>query len=157
MDGVTFNIHCTCDDRFITKMMSTHGLINLVPSHTTWRQVDGAWVSFHYAEYLSRHNRIKHWVDDVNNRRHDHIGLEQVWHTTWWPTRQFTFICSLGKANAVYSRALARNKKTNPQLECRRKLALKMLTNTIDIEEMHLGGVIGAASVVQVIWTVNIA
>ena len=60
-------------------------------------------------------------------------------------------------ANAVYSRARARKKTTTPQLNVWRKLALKMLTNTIDIEEMHLGGVIGASSVVQVIWTVNIA
>jgi hypothetical protein len=32
---------------------------------------------------LSRHNHSKHWVDDVDNRRHDPIGLEQVWHTKW--------------------------------------------------------------------------
>ena len=142
MDGVQFNIHCTRDDRFVTKMMSTHGLLNLVPTHTTWRQVDGAWTSFHYAQYLSRHNRSKHWVDDVNNRRHDPIGLEQVWHTKWWPTRQFTFILSLVEANAVYSRARARNEKPTPQLEFRRKLALKMLTNTIDMERGHVEGVI---------------
>ena len=89
----------------MTKMMSTHGLLEPVDDHTTYRQEkDGTWVNFNYTEYLSRHNRSKHWVDDVNNRRHDPIGLEQVWHTKWWPTRQFTFICSVAEANAVMSR-----------------------------------------------------
>ena len=30
MGGVPFNIHCTRDDRFITKLMSTHRLLNEV-------------------------------------------------------------------------------------------------------------------------------
>ena len=84
MDGILFSIHCTRDDRFVTKLMSTHGLIKEVHDHKTYRQKDGEWVSLNYVEYLSRHNRSKHWVDDVNNRRHDHIGLEQVWHTKCW-------------------------------------------------------------------------
>ena len=63
-------------------MMSTHGLLTSVPDHITYRQKpDGGWESFNYPEVLSNHNHGKHWVDDVNNRRHDPIGLEQVWHT----------------------------------------------------------------------------
>eukprot|EP00957_Ditylum_brightwellii_P019633 1481292-Ditylum_brightwellii.AAC.1 len=98
-------------------MMSTHGLLNLVLSHTTWRQVDGAWSSFNYPKYLSCQNCSKHWVDGVNNRRYDPIGLKQVWHTKWWPTRQFTFILLLVESNVVYSRARARNEKPTPQLK----------------------------------------
>ena len=136
IDGTKFNIHCTRDDQFVTKMMSTHGLLSEVPDHTTYRQKNGEWVSFNYAEYLSRHNRSKHWVDDINNRRHDPIGLEQVWHTKWWPTRQFTFICSVAESNAVMSRARARKDTPTPQLEFRRTLALKMMTNNITNEGM---------------------
>ena len=132
IDGIAFNIHCTRDDKHVTKMMSTHGLLNEVVDHKTYRQVDGEWKSFNYAEYLSRHNRCKHWVDDVNNRRHDPIGLEQVWHTKWWPTRQFTFICSVVESNAVQCRARARKEPATPQLQFRRALALQMMTNKIE-------------------------
>ena len=84
MEGIPFNVHCTRDDRYVTKLMSTHGLNTEVPTHTTWRQkTGGEWTTFNYSESLSRHNHSKHWVDDVNNRRHNPIGLEQVWHTKW--------------------------------------------------------------------------
>ena len=133
MNGVAFNVHCTKDDRFVTKLMSTHGLIGEVADHKTWRQnkASGEWATFNYSEPLSRHNHSKHWVDDVNNRRHDPIGLEQVWHTKWWPTRQFTFICSVAEANAVMCRARATKENATPQLEFRRAVAMKMLNNKI--------------------------
>ena len=35
MDGVPFNVQCTKDDRFVTKLMSTHGLIGKVADHKT--------------------------------------------------------------------------------------------------------------------------
>ncbi len=38
-----------------------------------------------------------------NNSPHDPIGLEDVWVTKWWLTRQFTFICSVAEVNAVNS------------------------------------------------------
>ena len=81
MDGFPFNIYCTRYDRFVTKLKSTHRLLNEVPDHSTYRQKDGEWVTFKYAEYLSCHNNSNHWVNDVNNRRHDPIVLGQVWHT----------------------------------------------------------------------------
>ena len=63
---------------FFTKLMSTHGLLNEVPNNSTYQQKYGEWVKFKYARYLSRHIHSKHWVDDVNNRRHDPIVIEQV-------------------------------------------------------------------------------
>ena len=81
MGGVPFKIHCTRDDRFFTKLMSTHGLIIEVPGHSIYRQNNGEWVTFKYADYLSRQNHSKHWVYDVNIRRHDTIGFDQVWQT----------------------------------------------------------------------------
>ena len=128
MDGVPFNVHWTKDDCFVTKLMSTHGLIGKVADHKTWRQkASREWTTFNYSEPLSRHNHSKHWVDDINNRCHDPIGLEQVWHTKWWPTRQFTFICPVAEANAVMCQARATKENATPQLEFRRALAMKML------------------------------
>ena len=81
----------------MTKIMSTHGLINEISTHKTYRRVAGELKTFNYTEPISRHNHSKHWVDDVNDRRHDLIGLEDVWHTKWWPHRQFTFLCSVSE------------------------------------------------------------
>ena len=85
-------LHCHKDDRYVTKIMSTHGLINEIPTHKTYRRVAGEWKTFNYTEPISHHNHSKHWVDDVNARRNDHIGMEGVWHTKCWPYRQFTFL-----------------------------------------------------------------
>ena len=95
-------------------------------------------MTFNYAEYLSRHNHSKHWVDHVNNRRHDPIGLEQVWHIKWWPKIQFTFICSVSKANTVYSRARGRKAIPEPQLEFRTKFALGTFENNLDDEGVSI-------------------
>ena len=123
---------------FVTKLMSTHGLINEVPDHSTYRQKYGEWVTFKYSKYTSLHNHINHWVDDVNNRRHDTIGIEQFWHTKWWPTRQFTFICSVVEAYAVYSRARGRKAIPEPQIEFHRKLAQVILENNLDDEGVSI-------------------
>lgn len=139
MDEIPFYVHCCKDTKYVTKMMSTHGLLTTVPDHITYRQKpDGGWESFNYPEFLSNHNHSKHWVDDVNNRRHDPIGLEQVWHTKWWPTCQFTFICSVAESNAVHSKARAMKAPATPQLEYRRKLAKLMLNNRIQDDGSRL-------------------
>ena len=139
LGGKQFLVHCTNDDKYVTKLMSTHGLIRRVDDHSTYRCVDGEWKSFKYPEPLSFHNRAKHWVDDHNNRRHDPIGLEDVWGTKWWPTRQFTFICGLAEVNAANSRARARGENTEPQLKFRRRLAKCMLENRLDEEGRNPG------------------
>ncbi len=53
---------------YITKIMSTHGVLEEIQDHPTWCFVDGEWKKFKYADPLSRHNCAKNWVDDVNNR-----------------------------------------------------------------------------------------
>ena len=95
-------------------------------------------MTFKCADYLSCHNHSKHWVDYANNRRHDPIDLKQVWHTKWWPTQQFTFICSVAEANAVYSRACERKAILENQLESRRKLSLVMLETKLDDEGVSI-------------------
>ena len=74
----------------------------------------------------------------MNNSRHDNIGLEQVWHTKWWPTQKFTFICSVDETNAVYSRALGSKAIPEPQLEFHRKSALGLLENKLDDEGVSI-------------------
>ena len=68
VDGQDFLIHCQKEDKYVTKIMSTHGLISSVPDHRAYRYLGGEWKSFLYPEPISRHNRAKHWVDDHNNR-----------------------------------------------------------------------------------------
>ena len=91
------------------------------------------WKTFKYAEPLSRLNRAKHWVDDVNNRRHAPIGLEEMWRTKWWPNRQFTFLLSVAKVNSVQARARGRNEVAEGTLTFWRQLAMQMLKNKIGV------------------------
>jgi hypothetical protein len=99
MEGQRFLVHCTKDRDYVTKIMSTHGVLDKIQDNATWRLMDGVWRTFKYAEPFSRHNSAKHWVDDVNNRCHD-PSLEDVWATKWWPNRQFTFLLSVAEVNA---------------------------------------------------------
>lgn len=109
-----------------------HGLLAEVADHRTRRVVDGAAKTFNYIEPLSRHNRAKHWVDDVNNHRHDPIGLESSWATKFWPHWQFTFFLSIAEVNANNSQARARGKPAQPTLEFRKKLARQMMNNKLE-------------------------
>ena len=58
--GKQFLVHCTKNVRYVTKIMSTHGLINKVADHRTYRQINGEWKSFKYADPMSRHNKAKY-------------------------------------------------------------------------------------------------
>jgi hypothetical protein len=130
-----FLVHCCRDSKYVSKIMATHGMLEEIQDHPTWRKVDGRWKSFKYTEPFSRYSKAKHWVDDHNNRRHDPIGLEEVWGTKWWPMRQFTFMCSVAEVNACHSQARGKREQTMPQLEFRRKLAQELLHNTLDVPQ----------------------
>ena len=132
-DDVRFLVHCCRDKDWVSKIMSTHGMLDIIQDHPTYRKVDGSWKTFKYSEPFSRYSRAKHWVDDINNCRHDPIGLEEVWQTKWWAMHQFTFICSVAEVNAVHSLARGKREATKPQLEFCRKLAKQMMTNMIDV------------------------
>jgi hypothetical protein len=67
MCGKHFYVHCTRDHDYMTKMMSTYGILDEIQDHSTWRVVNSERKTFKYAEPFSRHNRAKHWVNDVNN------------------------------------------------------------------------------------------
>jgi hypothetical protein len=113
--------------------MSTHRVLDEIQDHPTWRQVDGQWKTFKYAEPFSRHNRGKHWVDDINKRRHAPISLESVWNTTkWWANRQFTFLLSVAEVNAGMAQARAKKETARPMLDFRRALAKLMLENRLN-------------------------
>ena len=127
INGMRFFIHCTQDDEYVTKVMTTHGILDEIQDHLRWRLMNGVWKSFKYTEPLSRHNRAKHWVDDINNRCHDPIGLESAWATHWWPNQQFTFILSVVEANAVQAWVRAKKEAAMLTLEFRKNLALKIM------------------------------
>ena len=74
-----------------------------IDDHKTRRVVNGQVKTFRYVEPISRHNLAKHFVDDVNNRRHDPIGLDQGWPTKRWDHRQLAFFLSVAEVNAVNS------------------------------------------------------
>jgi uncharacterized membrane protein len=57
LGGVRFLIHCTYDTDYVTKIMSMHGVLEVIQDHPTWRIVDGEWKTFKYAEPFSRHNQ----------------------------------------------------------------------------------------------------
>ncbi len=60
IEGTRFLIHCTKDRDYVTKIMLTHGLLDEIQDHSTWRLVDCTWKTFKYSEPFSRHNRGKH-------------------------------------------------------------------------------------------------
>ena len=112
--------------------MSTHGTLREVGSHNTRRVVNGEVTNFTYTEPISRHNVAKHFVDDVNNRRHDPIGLDQGWPTKRWDHRQLTFFLSIAEVNAVNTQARARKTSAVPTLAFRKNLAKQMMLNNLD-------------------------
>ncbi|KAL7486093.1 hypothetical protein ACHAW6_011693 [Cyclotella cf. meneghiniana] len=95
MSDTQFDFFINAEEGYVTKFMSTFGCLNVVEGHNAYRTLkDGTQVRWVYIEPTSRHNRAKHWVDDVNNRRHAPIDLAEAWRTKWWPNRQFTFFIS---------------------------------------------------------------
>ena len=138
INGKNFFIHCTKDDGYVTKIMSTHGTLREIPSHRTRRVVGGQVKTFSYVEPLSRHNTAKHFVDDVNNRRHDPIGLDSSWATKSWEQRQFTFFLSIAEVNALNSQARGRKCPAAPTLTFRKKLAQQMINNRLSDDGMQV-------------------
>jgi hypothetical protein len=112
--------------------MSTHGVLDKNQDHATWREVNGQWKTFKYAEPFSRHNRGKHWVDDINKPHHAPISLESAWKTKWWANRQFTFLLSVTEVNAGMAWARAKKAPAEPVLDFWRNLAKMMLENRLN-------------------------
>ncbi len=138
INSKNFFIHCTKDDGYVTKTMSTHGTLCEIPSHCTRRVVGGQVKIFSYVEPLLRHNMAKHFVDDVNNRRHDPIGLDSSWATKSWEQRQFTFFLSIAEVNALISQARGRKCPAAPTLTFWKKSAQQMINNRLSDDGMQV-------------------
>ncbi|KAL7463510.1 hypothetical protein ACHAXS_003872 [Conticribra weissflogii] len=52
IDGKDFFVNCQKDTDYVTKIMSTHGLV-VREDHTTYRFIGGEWKSFKYVEPMS--------------------------------------------------------------------------------------------------------
>jgi hypothetical protein len=107
--------------------MSTHGMIEMVQDHPTYRKVDGHWKSFKYMESFLHYCKVKHGVNDIDSCCHGPIGFEEVWGMKWWAMHQFKFLCSVDEVNAVHSWARATNEYSMPQLEFHWKRAQQMM------------------------------
>ena len=132
LEGVDFFVHCQKEEKYVTKIMSTHGTLSEVPAHQTFWKVHGQQITFWYPEPIFGHNRAKHWVDDHNNHRHDPIDLAEGWQTKWWLNWQYSFFLALSEVNTNACCSRAEDCPPKPQLEFRRKLALKMINNNLD-------------------------
>lgn len=132
IEGYQMYIHCMKEEKYVTKFMSTFGVLDEVPTHKTRRTTAGGVVEFCYPEPVSWHNQSKHWVDDHNQRRHAPIDLAESWKTKWWPHRQFAFFLAISETNAANSRGRAREEPANPQLQFRKAMAILMLENRMD-------------------------
>ncbi len=81
--------------------------------------------------------KTKHCIDNVNNCHHDLIAFEDVWGIQWWPTRQFTFLCSIVEVNAAILQEHARKQKAELQLTFHLNLAAQMMNNQLGINLLH--------------------
>ena len=141
-EGEAFYIHCIKEEKYVTKFMSTHGVLNEVPGHKAWRRTSTGEVhEWTYVEPNSRHNRAKHWVDDHNNKRHSPLDLGQLWNTKYWPHRQFAFLMAVSEVNAVNSKGRATGKEAESVLAFRKKLSLQLLNCELDEDGGIMGGV----------------
>jgi hypothetical protein len=129
-EGKQFLIQCHKEDKYVCKVMSTHGSMEET-DRVAWRIGKDGWSSFKYTEAFTNHCIAKHWVDDVNNRRHAPIGLEDIWATKWWPHRQFTFMLSVAEVNANNSSARALDVPAVHQIVFRKQLAKEMMYNKL--------------------------
>eukprot|EP01082_Thalassiosira_pseudonana_P012650 g11200.t1 g11200 contig5:354636-355736(+) len=129
-DDKQFLIHCHKEDKYVCKVMSMHGRIEET-DREAWRIGKDGWSSFKYTDAITNHCIAKHWVDDVNNRRHAPIGLDDIWATNWWPHRQFTFMCSVAEVNANNSLARAMGAPAVHQIVFRKQLAKEMMYNKL--------------------------
>ena len=98
-----------------------------------WRRDSGTnkWDKFNYTEPMANHNTSKHCADDVNNRMHAPIGLQDIWATKRSPHHQFTFICSVADVNANNSIACATNTPAMYQVKFRKLLSEQMTFNKL--------------------------
>ncbi|KAL7481099.1 LOW QUALITY PROTEIN: hypothetical protein ACHAW6_006780 [Cyclotella cf. meneghiniana] len=65
-------VHCTKEEKYVTKFMSLFGCLNPVQHHQAFRKLSDVIIArWPYAEPNSCHNKSKQWVDDA--RRHSLI------------------------------------------------------------------------------------
>ena len=66
----TMMIHCTKEEKYVTKFMATFGTLDEVVVHKTFQRTAAGNFTFSYQEPFSWHGKAKHWVDDHNQHRH---------------------------------------------------------------------------------------
>ena len=83
------------DSSVVVLAMSTQGTI-----HPTGKLVHRGPQSFRRPAVFDEYYMARHSVDDNNNLRQGHRGVEAIWETRAWSHRIFAFILGLSEANS---------------------------------------------------------
>jgi hypothetical protein len=86
------------DSNHVVLAMSTFGVV-----HNTGKLVYRGPHSFQRPQVFDDYYVARHSVDDSNNIRQGHRGIEEAWETRSWAHRQFAFLFSLAEANAWHA------------------------------------------------------
>ena len=95
---------------------------------------------FKYRQPFGLHFRYRHHVDDHNNRIHAPISIERTWATTFWPNRNFAWYLAVTEVNtALADGHFRKGGRLIPTFHFRRKIAHKMMENTIGVDTVDSG------------------
>jgi hypothetical protein len=92
---ISFFLSALRDNQHVFLAMSTHGTL-----HPTGKLVRRGTASFHRPSLYDEYYISRHSVDDSNNIRQGHRGIEATWETRSWAHRQLAYLVALAEANA---------------------------------------------------------
>ena len=137
VDGTSMHMYAMKDTDYTMMIMSSYSCLDHNDEHNTkwvWME-DGKQkiITFNYPEPMSIHFKFRHQVDDHNNCRHSPISIEETWGTKYWPDRVFAFVLAVTEVNSCKAAEYFQNDGAPiSQLAYRRKLAMELMTNTLD-------------------------
>ena len=97
--GTTISLFLSAlrDIQHVFLAMSTHGTLH--PTGKLLRRGTAS-ASFHRPSLYDEYYMSRHRVDDSNNIRQGHRGIQATWETRSWAHRQLAYLVALAEANA---------------------------------------------------------
>ena len=144
-EGKAFNIFCFREPEYVMKVISTCMTLKELDGADTRRKYKGQDVQYlvsqlKYWKTFGSHSRHHHQVDNHNNRSNAPISLERKWVTKFWPNRNFAWYLAVTEVNtALTDGHFRKGGNLIPTLQFRRKLAHKMMENTIRVNTVDYG------------------
>ena len=94
---------------YVMKLMTTYGSLIPKVGHKQARRSfkkNGSLVteSFDYTEPYANHFLYRHAVDDHKNLRHRLPAIEDIWLTSRWANRVFSFLLAITEVNIFFLR-----------------------------------------------------